>query len=318
MPSAERARGLALLERPVFLCGVHRSGTTLLRNLLDDDPSLLVLPSEGGYYTGLGRQLAGLTDAEALGLVGPEWLRRLANPINQPPYWVLGRSRDDGSPYVEFVRWLLAWWPVVREVLAPRARSWPIAAVALAYGSCRGGGRLAPEWRAWAEKTPTHEQHRRRLRADYPRARFVQVVRAPVEVYASRRALELATFGAFAARPALKDLARSYRIAAAERTHPDYRVVRYEELLRARAETMRGVAEFVGVDATPALLAPTVAGIEAPSNSSFDRPRAAAALDADELRRLADVVGPSARAVGYALPADEGWRSRARRFGYGF
>src|SRR5690606_37795143 len=51
VPAAEeRTRALAWLDRPVFICGHHRSGTTLLQELLDGHPELLVLPSEGTYF----------------------------------------------------------------------------------------------------------------------------------------------------------------------------------------------------------------------------------------------------------------------------
>src|SRR5690348_154569 len=43
--------GLALIDNPVFICGVHRSGTTLMRDLLDDHLQLSVLPSEGSFFT---------------------------------------------------------------------------------------------------------------------------------------------------------------------------------------------------------------------------------------------------------------------------
>src|SRR5471032_2795610 len=49
----ELNKGLKLSQRRVYICGVHRSGTTLLRNLLDGHPELLVLPSEGRYFTNL-------------------------------------------------------------------------------------------------------------------------------------------------------------------------------------------------------------------------------------------------------------------------
>jgi len=39
----------ALAPHPLFIVGVHRSGTTLMQHLLDNHPQLIVLPSEGTY-----------------------------------------------------------------------------------------------------------------------------------------------------------------------------------------------------------------------------------------------------------------------------
>jgi hypothetical protein len=80
------AWGRALAARPVFVVGVHRSGTTLLRDLLDGHPALSVLPAEGTWLTSLHPKIRRLPEAERLGAFGEEWLRRLANPVNQPPY----------------------------------------------------------------------------------------------------------------------------------------------------------------------------------------------------------------------------------------
>jgi hypothetical protein len=44
-------KGKRLVQSPVFICGVHRSGTTLMRDLLDGHPVLSVLPSEGSFST---------------------------------------------------------------------------------------------------------------------------------------------------------------------------------------------------------------------------------------------------------------------------
>jgi hypothetical protein len=104
------SQGMDLIQHPVFVCGVHRSGTTLVRNLLDGHPQLVVLPSEGTYYTNLEHQLQQLPQDKWAAYLGTEWLRRLANPINQAPYWLLGRTNTDASPYVNFARYLLAWW----------------------------------------------------------------------------------------------------------------------------------------------------------------------------------------------------------------
>lgn len=56
----ESTRALAWLDHPVFVCGHHRTGTTLLRNLLDGHPDVVVLPSEGTYLTSFAYANPGL------------------------------------------------------------------------------------------------------------------------------------------------------------------------------------------------------------------------------------------------------------------
>jgi hypothetical protein len=289
LSAAESERGLALGARPVFVCGVHRSGTTLVRDLLDAHPSLAVLPSEGSF-----RHDAGLAE------VGREWVRRLANPINQPPYWLLGRSGPEGSPYVDFARLLAAWWGETRER--------PLVAVALAYASCRGLEGVE----RWVEKTPGNERRLDRLCADFPAAKVVQVVRHPMAVLASRKRIEEIATGAFRCRRrVLKELVRSYEVAAAPRE--GHWVLRYEDLVADVEGTTDRLAAFLGIAPLPELRRPTVAGQPAFSNSSFAsageaglvRPAAAdfhaEALTAAERRRLAARVGASAAGLGYRL-----------------
>jgi hypothetical protein len=126
-----RAQGLSLAARPVFVCGAHRSGTTLMRDVLDGHPALTVLPAEAGYFGDLQTRMARLPDADAASLLGQTWLRRLVNPANQPPFWLLGRSSGERSPYLDFARRLLAWLAVCPEA--------PLGAVALAYADTPDG-----------------------------------------------------------------------------------------------------------------------------------------------------------------------------------
>src|SRR5689334_1107305 len=53
----EVARGFEMARLPVFICGTHRSGTTLVRDLLDNHPALAVLPAEGMFFTSLESRL---------------------------------------------------------------------------------------------------------------------------------------------------------------------------------------------------------------------------------------------------------------------
>ena len=262
-------RGLRLAARPVFVCGVHRSGTTLVRDLLDGHPALAVLPSEGSFFTTARPHLDRLPPDERPAFMGREWVRRLANPINQPPYWLLGRSTADDAPYVRFARALLGWWPVVRDRLGDNLPIWPLAAVTLAYLVWRDSD-VPPAVVRWVEKTPTNEQHLEHLTADCPFAKVIHVVRDPLDVFASRKVLEERSSGSLR-HPGriLNDLAMSYRLAAARATPDRYLVVRYEDLADERGPTLDRVAAFLEIERLPILDRPTVAGLATVPNTSF-------------------------------------------------
>jgi len=247
-----------------------------------------------------------------------EWCRRLVNPLNQPPYWLLGRSTPASSPPVAFMRALAAWWPVVSEHLAA-ASAWPLAAVALAFAGHAQEGPIDAAVHGWVEKTPTNEQFLLDLWRDFPAAKVVHIVRDPVAVVASRKTMEEYATGSFTAlRRTLADLARSYRIADGERVLRDpqrrYLLIRFEDLLADPERAIGCLAEFLGVENLPILHRPTSRGLSTTGNSSFgtgeagtiDRTRGRADVDllsADEQLRLAVTVGDAAAAVRYAVPA---------------
>lgn len=312
----EIERGFVLAQRPIYIAGVHRSGTTLLRDLLDSHPALAVLPSEGTFLTNLAPQLRRMPSEQQLPHAAQEWLRRLANPINQPPYWSLGRSSDLRSPYVEFARALMAWWPLARSRLEPAVTSWPLVAVALAYAQCTGGLAAASPVRRWAEKTPTNERFLTHLLTEFPDARLIHVIRHPVAVYASRKAAEQrANQWPRSAPRVLRELALSYRIAVEQQTASDrYLLVRYEELTANRERCMERAARFLGIDWMPILLRPTVAGMAATSNSSFATTAPTAEpLTPFERDCLIALVAENAAKLGYALEATRAWRARVLR-----
>ena len=312
-------RGLRLAARPVFVCGVHRSGTTLVRDLLDAHPALAVLPSEGSFFTTARPHLDRLPPDERPAFMGREWVRRLANPINQPPYWLLGRSTADDAPYVRFARALLGWWPVVRDRLGDNLPIWPLAAVTLAYLVWRDSD-VPPAVVRWVEKTPTNEQHLEHLTADCPFAKVIHVVRDPLDVFASRKVLEERSSGSLR-HPGriLNDLAMSYRLAAARATPDRYLVVRYEDLADERGPTLDRVAAFLEIERLPILDRPTVAGLatvpntsspetggKEPTRAGGGRPRGRV-LTARDRDRLALIVGDAAEALGYRVPPVRSW-----------
>ena len=265
--------GLALAKRPVFICGAHRSGTTLVRDLLDGHPALSVLPSEGSFLTNLQAKLALLPPAEQRDFFGQEWLRRLANPNNRPPFWLLGRTTADSSPYVLFARRLIAWWDVAQHSFATCHSLWPLMALALAYTSETSHQGAGPPIQHWVEKTPTNEFYLARLLNEFPVAKCIHIVRNPLAVYASRQRAEERSLGIFlAARQALQEMAQSFQIAVEQSAHgrqSAYVMIRYEDLLAAPQHVTKRLATFLEIEPSPSLLRPTVMNIPVAPNSSF-------------------------------------------------
>jgi Sulfotransferase family len=320
------ARGLALARRPVFICGVHRSGTTLVRDLLDWHPQLSVLPAEGLFFTNLQRRIVGLEGERALELVGRTWLQRLADHSSQPPFWLLGRSSVENSPYVSFARALMAWWRVAERAMSGSVKSWPLVSAMLAYAFSMAGGRIADGQLRWAEKTPTNERFIDRLLADFPECKIIHVIRDPISVYESRKSMDVQTFGTFGnRRSVLKDLARTYRVALAHRhTSLDgrYLLVRYEDLIDRQQTEIDRLAAFLRIQSLPILWRPTVAGIPVASNSSFEAATPTGRiltmqehapkhnLDRADQDLVGSVVGRLANHFGYDIARVGGWKAR--------
>ena len=325
---AEVSRGLDVARRPIFICGAHRSGTTLVRDLLDDHPALAVLPSEGTFLTNSKRALRWHPPGRRLELLGCEWLRRLANPIHQAPYWVIGHSSEEHSPYVHFARCLMAWWPIARRHVGATTSSWPLTAIALAYTQCTRGLDDASPVRYWAEKSPTNERFLPKLYVEFPCGSVVHVIRHPVAVLASREQ-EMRNAGGeqLLLWRAARELERSYRIAVrfGNRVDDRYLLVRYEELLESTQDTVQRIASFLDIEPLPILLRPTVAGLPAASNSSFREDAIPGRIDPGTApktetlsrptrERIAALLGDAAARLGYQLEPLAPWRRKVLRF----
>jgi hypothetical protein len=321
------ARGLELARRPVFICGVHRSGTTLVRDLLDSHPDLNVLPAEGLFFTNLKRLIGRLKDEHALGVVGRIWLQRLVDHSSQPPFWLLGRSSADNSPYVSFARALMAWWRVAKDGMGAVVCR-PLVCTMLAYAYSRAGGRIADGPARWAEKTPNNERFIGPLLADFPEAKIIHVIRDPNAVFESRKSMELQTFGIFGnGRTVLKDLARTYRVALARRDSgmgDRYLLIRYEDLIERPDAEIDRLAAFLQIQSLPILWCPTVGGIPIGSNSSFGAEKISSriltareraprpGLDRADRDLVGSAVGRLANHFGYGIPPVTGWKARLR------
>jgi hypothetical protein len=303
----ELTRTFAWLQRPVFVCGHHRSGTTLLQELLDGHTQLVVIPTEITYFASFGRLVAAPAAAPELDVFAAECIARLIDP-NGKQHFHLGQASDTHNPSFEFVRRLFDWHAcLLRQAECP-AQLAPLLALAAAYRDV-ALPRASPN--CWVEKSPLNELHFRKLAA-LPGARFIQLVREPAATLRSQlQDLNGAAVSQIEPTEQAWRIARSLRLA--QRNQADapgrYIVTRYEDLTADPACEMRRLCEFLAITHQDSLLRPTVLGRPVRSNSAFEPSEAGAirparqtrVLTDDELRVAVAITAPAARRYGYGV-----------------
>lgn len=155
-----------------------------------------------------------------------------------------------------------------------------------------------------------------RFEAIYPDGRLISLVRRPESWYPSARGRSLEWRRL---EPAVGYWRSSVEtvLAEHERLGDRHRVLLFEDLVGATAETMRGVAAFLRIDNVPLLTTPTFNGRPTVPNSSFnlnDRDVSTSPLEqykttlsAAEIAKVHDTAGDA-----YERAAEVAWRPKAQ------
>src|SRR5215218_9507008 len=206
------------MEDARFIVGNDRSGTTMLRLILDRGPDLAI-PPESMFLTDYDDvfEAGGPRPGEEAGLMQAVW----EHP--KVALWELG-----GPP------------PAVPSGLTPvDTYRFVVEAPYRAYAAKHG----KPHW---ADKTPHYVHHIDHLLRVWPRARFVVLVRDGRDVALSLRRMPFGPNNAWAAAQWWARGIRAGRRAAEE--HPDaVLTVRYEDVANAPATEVPRICEFLGV-----------------------------------------------------------------------
>jgi hypothetical protein len=227
---ARRRRRSLVADAPhppiAFIVGSMRSGTMLLRSVLNSHPQLAIAPETGFLPRALGS------------LFGNEERQRrsfgeaLINFPPQAPGW-----REFGIEPEDFMRELQAITPFrLDEAIRSFYRMY-----AARYGKQR-----------WGDRTPAYGRHMRAIEQVLPEACFIHVVRDGRDV-----ALSLCELG-LASRADMGALARQWRrdICTTRRQSlgvRQYVELHYESLLLEPEVCLRDVCDFIGIDYEPAL-----------------------------------------------------------------
>jgi hypothetical protein len=256
-PTAEPEPAREHEPEAIFVVGVSRSGTTLLRTVLQTSDRIAiamenhyvghVIPNYGARH-----QFARLGD-----LGDDDTIRRIVEFIYSGDYQKRSRLREI-SPYW---RWLIREIPPAeveqRLLAAERTENGVYAALLRLYADFMGRPVMG-------EKTPAHLNFVDTLLEWFPRAKIVQIVRDPRAVYVSdarrRRGRPTPPFSWLMRVPLAFDAAvlvqttvawsgairRHFRLA---RAYPDsYTMLRFEDLVRQPEESLPQLFEFLGVE----------------------------------------------------------------------
>ncbi len=209
-------------DPPLIVLGVRRSGTTLLRVMLDRNPALAV-PDESYFVPQLARRHRGRVD---------------------PTEFV-----DDLRRLPTLVEWGLAPEAVAERLRAGMTSGEAIAAVFETYAAERGKPR-------WGDKTPLYMQHLPLLERLFPRARYVHLIRdgrdAALSFLAVPEGIMTKGWGhpvdaaGFACQWATE--VRAARALGMRVGSKRYLEVRYEVLVANTSAELRGVCGFAGLD----------------------------------------------------------------------
>jgi hypothetical protein len=217
------AFGSSARSRPIFVVGLPRSGTTLLAAMLGAHPHIDCGP-ETRFFSWLER-----ANTKAL-LDAASWPDRATEFVcglrlqEKPVHGLFGISRDE-----------------VRAYLATRRPS--IAAMLESLTAQRADRDGKPRW---AEKTPRHLESLDRIRASWPEALVVRVVRDPRDVAVS---MTRVPFGADSTVVNLcNGLAQDRASRAFFEGDRDCITVRYEDLIADAEGMLRRLCRFLDED----------------------------------------------------------------------
>jgi hypothetical protein len=204
-----------------FVVGVPRSGTTLLRLMLDAHPALAV-PPETQFAPAIikacdDQEVSAERVMEIL-VAHPRWA-----DLELDPEAVLGR------------------WRAIEPLTAGDA----LRSIYVAYAERAGKPR-------WGDKSPPYLKYMLEIQGVLPEARFVHLIRDGRDVALSIRGLGLAPEGAAEAAAWWRDRVSHARALAPLVNH--YLEVRFEDLVQEPERTLNRVCEFIELPWDPRML----------------------------------------------------------------
>ncbi len=252
-----------LREKPVFICGHPKAGTSLLRAIFDAHPQLIVYPEETIFFRRFLPRARNLDLAGQLKLAEKElihifqWNRE--HPVSSQAGYP---DRDYSTIPFDQVRNEL-------HHLAQNGYRHPgdiLSAAVLAYGLVNQ--QISPQTTWWVEKSPYNEYFADQIFDWWPQARCIHIVRDPRDNFVSYRRKHPGWQAEFFSKNWLRSTQAG--VQNQKRYGTDrYLLLRYEDLTASPQERLEELVNFLDIRWDNSLVEPTRAGEQWQGNSMF-------------------------------------------------
>lgn len=212
---------------PIFIVGVHRSGTTLLRYMLSSSPRIYIPPESDFIPRFFGRRPDKKLDRD-----------RVAAMLNLIfVHYRFAKEWESEPPNAD---------RLIQEMQAPTASAF-LDTLYRKYAEQHGAVR-------WGDKTPIYTSYLHLIHRIFPQAQFIHVIRDGRDVALSTLdkwgQTELHVDIYYAARIWVRRI-RQARWASGELGSALYHEVQYEDLVRGPETELQTICEFLGESYLP-------------------------------------------------------------------
>ncbi len=252
-------------KAPIFILGSHKSGTSLLRSLLDGHPELYVIPFETHFMASLGRWIKYSYRKQAP-LKHENYADNLLRIIED---YSKSKDRqtdvvlsdiidlDAAKKYLEKTKKNLE---TPEEALELFSDMLPEIIAAMGYSK---GKRLV-------EKSVEHAEVAMELYKCFPDAKFIHIVKNPYSNFVALRKFKSKDQGYPLINRVFDSLEIGYYfLDKNERSIPDYKVIRYEDLAENPSIIVKDIADFLCIKFNKEMLQPSLIGKPWSGNSAY-------------------------------------------------
>lgn len=254
-------------QKPIFLFGAHKSGTSLLRNIFNGHSQLFTMPIETHFFQNMHFWVDNEYRTERSRKLNREQLiERFCKAIH--------RHNTSKDIYSDSISEGIFDEKLFRNKFSEIKENDPLKTLLEKYFSAihlSTTNAELPENVRVVEKSVEHAEFASDLQAMYPDASFMHIVRNPYSNIVSMRRFKSKTYGFPIMSRILKTLYNSYYfLYRNQRLIRRYLVIRYEDLIQNPESMIKKLCTFIDIPFEDILLQPTYRGEKWSGNSTRD------------------------------------------------